>query len=191
MIRSSEHAEIYNTLQFASTFPLAEMLHPSTYLNKILVASRSGGLQLWNVNSLRCVHDFQCLPSGNNDPITCIVQSPVVDVVAIGSLSGNISILNIKTDTLLFSFFQRESVTAISFLANSTASAQSGDSQGSHAFMATASAGGDIAIWDLERRALFHTISGAHDAAVVSAHFLPGSPILLTSGADNSLKVSC
>jgi U3 small nucleolar RNA-associated protein 21 len=55
--------------------------------------------------------------------------------------------------------------------------------------MATSSMNGDIAIWDLEKRTLFHTISHAHDAAVQSAQFLNGSPILLTSGSDNSIKV--
>jgi U3 small nucleolar RNA-associated protein 21 len=56
--------------------------------------------------------------------------------------------------------------------------------------MATSSMNGDIAIWDLDRRTLFHTIHRAHDDAVQSAQFLNGSPILLTSGSDNSIKVN-
>ena len=36
------------TIQFDSDFTATTMLHPSTYLNKVLVGSSQGSMQLWN-----------------------------------------------------------------------------------------------------------------------------------------------
>ena len=44
--------DFFNELSFASSFNVTAILHPSTYLNKILVASKEGGLQLWNIRSM-------------------------------------------------------------------------------------------------------------------------------------------
>lgn len=35
----------------ASGFEVTAMLHPSTYLNKILLGARDGTLQLWNIRT--------------------------------------------------------------------------------------------------------------------------------------------
>ena len=55
--------------------------------------------------------------------------------------------------------------------------------------LATASMSGDIMLWDLDEKKLVFTMKDAHDASVQSVQFLNGKPILLTTGADNSLKV--
>ncbi|CAG8530923.1 7158_t:CDS:2, partial [Racocetra fulgida] len=47
---------------------------------------------------------------------------------------------------------------------------------------------GDIALWNLDEKRLSHIIKGAHDGLIPSIQFLNGQPILLTSGADNSIK---
>ena len=86
-------------------------------------------------------------------------------------------------------------------------------------FLVTGNKLGHIAVWNLEKRKLHtimyvfsythililvcsythilmysytyaHTCRyHAHDKAVVSMYFLPNEPILITSGADNSIKV--
>jgi U3 small nucleolar RNA-associated protein 21 len=43
-------------------------------------------------------------------------------------------------------------------------------------------------VWDLEKKKLHSMLQSAHDAALVSLYFLPGQPVLVSSGADNSLK---
>lgn len=48
-------------------------------------------------------------------PITYLIQSPVVDVIAVGLLNGMIKLYNIRADELIISFKQEERVTAISF----------------------------------------------------------------------------
>ena len=47
-----------------------------------------------------------------------------------------------------------------------------------------------ISIWNLEKRKLQTVVKDAHDGPVVALHFLAREPVLLSSGADNSLKVS-
>lgn len=45
-------AEEYLQVVFdKATFAVSAMLHPSTYLNKILLGSEQGGMQLWNIRS--------------------------------------------------------------------------------------------------------------------------------------------
>lgn len=58
------------------------------------------------------------------------------------------------------------------------------------AILATASSAGHIAFWDLNANAaLLHIYRGAHDGAVTSLEWIPGQPLLLSSGDDNSVKV--
>jgi U3 small nucleolar RNA-associated protein 21 len=42
------NSELFNTITLGIGFAPLLMLHPSTYVNKILIASRDGSLQLWN-----------------------------------------------------------------------------------------------------------------------------------------------
>jgi U3 small nucleolar RNA-associated protein 21 len=67
-------------------------MHPDTYLNKIVLGTREGQIQLWNVATKKLIYTFQ----GWGSPVTCIVQSPAVDVVAIGLADGRIMIHNLK-----------------------------------------------------------------------------------------------
>lgn len=87
------------------------MIHPSTYLNKILVASTQGTMQIWNIRTGKLIYQFKSFGSA----ITCLVQSPVVDVVAIGLLNGSVILYNIRMDEKIDSVHQNDRVTAISF----------------------------------------------------------------------------
>ena len=53
-------AEVYLELQFDNdSFEVTAMVHPSTYLNKILFGSRQGALQLWNIHKSKLLHTFE------------------------------------------------------------------------------------------------------------------------------------
>lgn len=59
-----------------------------------------------------------------------------------------------------------------------------------HPVLATASSTGHIALWDLNANGrLLHIVRGAHDGAVTTLEWVPGQPVLLSSGEDNSVKV--
>lgn len=56
--------------------------------------------------------------------------------------------------------------------------------------LASASASGNIAFWDLnENGRLLHNLRGAHDRATTAIEWVPGQPLLVSSGEDNSVKV--
>ena len=63
--------ECYVEMQFDnSSFRVAAVIHPSTYLNKVLFASHQGALQLWNVHSNKLLYTF----SGWGTSITVLEQ---------------------------------------------------------------------------------------------------------------------
>lgn len=43
--------EIISEISFNEDFTASSLLHPSTYLNKVLIGSREGVLQLWNIKT--------------------------------------------------------------------------------------------------------------------------------------------
>jgi U3 small nucleolar RNA-associated protein 21 len=43
--------DVQATILFAADFAATSILHPATYLNKILIASSQGNMQLWNIRS--------------------------------------------------------------------------------------------------------------------------------------------
>ncbi|TPX50362.1 hypothetical protein SeLEV6574_g00940 [Synchytrium endobioticum] len=169
---SATDVELIAEIEFDSDFTATTLLHPSTYVNKVLVASREGTMQLWNIRSMKLVHTFSTFSS----PIAAISQSPVVDVVAIGLLNGRIILYNIRQDQRLFEFAQEGKVTFISFRTDE------------QQIMATANSAGDIALWSLENRRLSYNMKGAHDGSTTLASFLSGQPLLVSAGADNAVK---
>jgi U3 small nucleolar RNA-associated protein 21 len=164
------------------TFAVSQLLHPSTYLNKILLGSNQGTMQLWNIRSNRMIYEFQSLGS----PITCLVQSPVVDVVAVGLLDGTVVLYNIRTDQRLMQFHQEGRVTAISFRTDDNSAADNNNE--AHQIMVTANMAGDVAMWSLNTRRLVHLLKNAHDGCISAMQFLPGNPVLITASTDNSIK---
>ena len=43
--------DMINEVIFHSSFQATDFIHPATYLNKILLAGKSGELQLWNTRT--------------------------------------------------------------------------------------------------------------------------------------------
>jgi U3 small nucleolar RNA-associated protein 21 len=103
--------ELYTQVEFGEDFTASAILHPSTYLNKVLVSSTQGTMQIWNMRTNQLIYTFKSFES----PITCLTQSPVVDVVAIGLLNGTVLLHNIKMDEKIDTVRQDDRVTAISF----------------------------------------------------------------------------
>lgn len=121
------------TISFPSNFRPTIVMHPNTYLNKVLVGSEEGSLALYNLRTqvtqlfLFCLFssDFTNITyhqklvysfAGWGSRVTCITQSPAVDVVAIGLADGRIIVHNLKVDKTLMTFLQAEGgITSLSF----------------------------------------------------------------------------
>jgi len=149
------------------------LCHPPTYLNKVLIAGgESGAMQLWNLNTQKCVHAYTDWGSR----VTCIAVSPAVDVVGIGLADGRIAVHDVRQDLTVVSFSHDAPITSLSFRSDGAALLASGDELGC------------VAFWDLSLRRLSSMQRRAHEGAVTSLGFLPGQPLLLSASPDNSLK---
>ncbi|TMS08353.1 WD repeat-containing protein 36 [Larimichthys crocea] len=167
--------DIYLRLQFdPASFDVSAMMHPSAYLNKVLLGSSQGALQLWNIKTSKLLFTF----GGWAASVTALQQSPAVDVVGVGTATGRIIIHNIRLDETLMTFTQDWGpITSLAFRTDGPP------------IMASGSPQGHIAFWDLERRQLVTQQRHAHSTAVAAATFLHGEPLLVTNGADNAIKV--
>lgn len=155
------------------TFKITAIMHPHTYINKVLIGSEQGSLQLWNIRHGKLIHTFD----GFGSRVTVLEQAPAIDVVGIGLANGKIILLNLKVDRVLMEFSQEWGiVTGLSFRTDGPT------------MMASSSADGQIAFWDLEEKKIVSTLVAHHDA-VNTLKFLPNEPLLLTTSVDNSLKL--
>ncbi|XP_016200315.1 WD repeat-containing protein 36 isoform X1 [Arachis ipaensis] len=151
------------------------IMHPDTYLNKVLVGSEQGPMQLWNISTKKKIFEFK----GWDSPITCCVSSPALDVVAVGCADGSVHVHNIRYDEELVTFTHstRGSVTALSFCTDGQPLLASGGSSGV------------ISVWNLEKKRLQSVVREAHDSVITSLHFFANEPVLMSSSADNSIKM--
>ncbi|XP_047228808.1 WD repeat-containing protein 36 [Girardinichthys multiradiatus] len=175
VVWSIKGGDIYLQLNFdPGTFDVSAMMHPSTYLNKVLLGSSQGALQLWNIKTSKLLFTFPGWSAG----VTVLQQSPAVDVVGVGTVTGRIIIHNIRIDETLMSFTQDWGpISTLAFRTDGPPIVASGSPQG------------HIAFWDLESRQLVAQQRHAHRTAVAAATFLHGEPLLVTNGADNAIKV--
>ncbi|KAF9447264.1 Utp21-domain-containing protein [Macrolepiota fuliginosa MF-IS2] len=188
LVWNTTDGELESTIQFDRGFTATSVLHPATYINKVLIASSQGTLQLWNIKTKTCIYKFSLsrLTSSPESPgvaqavgsaITALVQSPAIDVVGIGFTSGEISVYDVRLDERLMRMFMDGGIRALGFRNDG------------HPILASASSAGHIALWDLNNGGrLLHMIRGAHNGAVTAVEWVPGQPVLVTSGEDNSVK---
>ncbi|KAI6028634.1 Utp21 specific WD40 associated putative domain-containing protein [Pisolithus orientalis] len=182
---STDGPSFFATIQFDIGFTAVQMLHPATYLNKVLVASREGNMQLWNIRTQTCIHTISTSKlltvAGSNPhptPIVTLSQSPAIDVVGVGFMSGEIYVYDIRADErLMRMYMEGGGVRALSFRSDG------------FPVLASVSSSGHLALWDLNSGGrLLHLVRGAHDGGITSAEWVPGQPVLITSGEDNSIK---
>lgn len=156
------------------TFSISAMVHPVTYINKILFGSTQGSMQLWNLKTAKQVFAF----NGWKSPITILEQAPAIDVVAVGLASGDVMLHNLKFDETVMKFRQEWGpITSLTFRTDGAP------------IMITGSTQGHLAIWDLEQQSLIHQQRRAHRGAVTGLKALPSEPLIISSSPDNSLKV--
>ncbi|CAI5514351.1 unnamed protein product [Closterium sp. Naga37s-1] len=285
--------------QLPEGFNPTGVIHPDTYLNKVLFASEDGRMHLWNVNSRKLLYEFKgwgvgitalvgspaldTVAVGCSDGkvhvhnirldkpvvdfthaaagavtslafnsavgITALVGSPALDTVAVGCSDGKVHVHNIRLDRPVVDFTHAAAGAVTSLAFNSvvdfthaaagavTSLAFNSDgppmlavggmggaisvwdltnrrlhsiipnahvvllfccalllSPPSHSsdgppMLAVGGMGGAISVWDLTNRRLHSIIPDAHDGRVAALSFLVNEPLLLSAGADNSLKV--
>lgn len=155
-------------------FKITAACQPQAYKDKCLLGSEQGHLQLWNICNEKCLFKFQ----GWDSKVTCLVQSPVVDVVAIGLEDGHVYIHNLKYDETVMKIYQEYgAITSMSFRLDG------------QPYLVTASPIGHLMIWNLERKRLSSQIRFAHQDTVSKCQFIRNESLLITAGNDNCLKI--
>ena len=119
-------------------------------------------------------------------------------MVGIGFASGEISVYDIRADERLMRVFMQEGgIRSLAFRSGTSRPSDLPDIvslsylnlDGTQVLSAAASTG-HIAFWDLNSGGkLLYVIRGAHEGAATAIEWIPGQPILVSSGEDNSVKV--
>jgi U3 small nucleolar RNA-associated protein 21 len=203
MVATRTSLHIQKRIRFTgslSKFVPVTALHPSTYLNKIVVAGGSAGeatMVLLNVRSGKVVHNFQCLPAAAinasaSEMVTTLEQSPAVDTIAVGTDNGNVHLVNLRHDKKLFSLrhksLQGKSVTiqSISFRTDGSAMHYG------IAPMAVGRSDGTITIWDLTPpetsagREILCEMDRVHPGGIAKLQYLPQEPLLVSTGTESN-----
>ncbi|KKY27069.1 putative snorna binding protein [Phaeomoniella chlamydospora] len=194
---NSETLEHYTTLTPSSS-GTGETLSGSicalpTFLNKVFIGRKDGNVEVWNLSTGRLIHTL--LPSSSKrGSITALEPTPALSILAIAYADGSITIRNVETDEVLLEFQQKSLVTSISFRTDGLGAGNDGRDEG---IMATGSVeSGDVTFWDLNEggkvkgilRGAHNKLSSRDTSGITKIQFLPGQPVLLSSGSDNSLK---
>lgn len=168
--------EILNKINFdEGVLKITAILNPMRYKDKALIGSKQGRLQLWNVAKEECLYTFK---GWDEAGVSCLTQSPVEDVVAIGLDDGHVYVHNIKYDEVVMKIYQEYgAITSMSFRLDD------------QPYLVTASEVGHLMIWNLERKRLSSQIRNAHSGSISKCQFIRNQSLLVTGGADNCLKV--
>ncbi|BGP08590.1 rRNA-processing protein utp21 [Rhodotorula toruloides] len=175
----------YATLEFPMGFTATKVLHPASYLNKVVVSSKEGEVAVWNVRTGSCIHTFPFSTLAGSHPasaVTSLSQSPAIDVLGVGLASGACILFDVRLGEVLGKVrLEGEGageVAALSFRTDNEAQT-----------LAVASTSGHVALFDLgNEMKLLHLVRNAHEGPVGGLEWVPGQPLMITSGGDNSVK---
>ncbi|CAO1626324.1 unnamed protein product [Jaminaea pallidilutea] len=210
--------DLLTSIKLPAPSAATSLLHPSTYLNKVLIGLSSGNLQLWNIQHSALLHQFDAhtlrashgiSTSASPPAILSVAQTPALDIVAITTADGNILLHDIRNDRAVMTFKLESPLSATPPTFRTDGRAHT---------MAVGSRTGDIFIFDLDPSdskantaaetddemdnedkeeqdrvrcntpRLIHTIRSGHTSPVAGLEFVPGQPLLISSAADNAIK---
>ena len=166
-----------------------------TYLNKIFVGRSDGNVEIYNISTAKLVHTINA-PSSSIGGVTAISAATAMCVLAVAYADGSLHLYDVDTDEAVLSLQTRSGkpVTTITFRSDGMGAGEDGRKDGA---MATASAeDGDITLWDLNRggkitgvvRSAHETSSSTKASGITKIDFLPGQPVLVSSGLDNAIR---
>ncbi|KAM3966934.1 WD repeat-containing protein 36 [Aphomia sociella] len=169
-----EESEFLELIFDKEQFEITTICHPPTYLNKILLGSSQGKLQLWNIRTSKLIYTF----SEWDSPVTVLEPAPALDVVAIALANGKIYLHNLRYDQTIIDFSHEwGKVSCISFRLDGVP------------MMVTGSTAGHIVMWDLEEKRVLSQVQSAHSSRIAGLQCLMSEPLMVTNSQDNSLKL--
>ncbi|GAA5967551.1 hypothetical protein JCM11641_005691 [Rhodosporidiobolus odoratus] len=181
--QESEVATPYAVIEFAAGFTATKMMHPASYLNKVVVGSKEGELAVYNVRTASCIHTFAASSlCATPSAVTAISQSPAIDVLGVGLANGACVLFDVRMGESLgrvrLDGEGAGEVAGVAFRTDDLAQT-----------LAVSSTSGHIALFDLSNQMrLLHLVRNAHEGPVGGMEWVPGQPLFVTSGGDNSVK---
>ncbi|GAA5939662.1 hypothetical protein JCM10213_009155 [Rhodosporidiobolus nylandii] len=181
--RGSEESTPYAVLDFPTGFTATKLIHPASYLNKVVVGSKEGELAIWNVRTGSCIHTFSASSlSPSPSAVTALSQSPAIDVLGVGLANGACVLFDVRLGEILgkvkLDGEGAGEVAGVAFRTDDLAQT-----------LAVSSTSGHIALFDLSNQMrLLHLVRNAHEGPVGGILWVPGQPLMMTSGGDNSVK---
>lgn len=166
-----------------------------TYLNKVFVGCSNGSVEIYNISTAKLVHTLHA-PSATAGLVTALAPAMALCVLAVAYSDGSICLYDVDTDEIIISVgsTSNKAVTSITFRSDGVGAGDDGRKDG---VMATASIeSGDITLWDLNRggrvtgvvRSAHETSSSARASGITRIEFLPGQPVIVSSGLDNAIR---
>lgn len=177
----TEHYSTITTINPQFDGPVVGLIHPPTYLNKVVVAT-TNSLFIVNIRTAKII--YKTLPLAEEN-ISCVEHAPALDIVAVGTSTGGVYIFNLKAGQII-----GDRITASVKDVSARVSSISFRTDGSHHLVAALSTG-DLYFHDLEKNLRVHIYRNCHlesTGGVANAKFLNGQPIVVTNGGDNQLK---
>lgn len=154
---------------------IVSLIHLATYLNKIIIVTKSN-LLLFNIRTGKLLYTSDEFP----DQITTAEPAPALDVLALGTVSGEVILFNMRKGRRIRTIkIPQARISSLSFRTDGSA------------HLSVGLGNGDLIFYDLDRRSRIHVLKNIHKESfggVSKACFLNGQPIVVTSGGDNQLK---
>ncbi|KAI9769929.1 MAG: hypothetical protein M1840_003638 [Geoglossum simile] len=179
---------------------LSRICNVPTFLNKIFVGRDDSSVEVWNVSTGKLIYTI-LPPSSDCGSVTALQPAPALFLLAIAYANGLLIIHDVQADKMIIELnsgqLQKSRIDSISFRTDGLGAGVDGRRAG---VMATAGTGsGDVTLWDLnDGGRIMGVLRGAHNPPLVvggrvsggisKVEFLPGQPIIVTSGLDNAIK---
>ena len=169
--------ELQSEIEFSSSFTPTTLL-ASAHVHEQSSRRKSRVSYSYGTKKGKMIYEFKSIK--DNAAIAALAQSPALDVIAAGDVEGNITVLNLKSDSIVVRFRHDKShgaVTALSFRTQ----------ENGMPLLVSATASGSLLFFNLKKRLLHHTVDVAHEGGVITVSFYRISPYCF-NGKGNSIK---
>ena len=206
------------SLHLPSTSRLTCLLHPPTFVNKVLLAFNTGLLLLYNLHTRSAIHAYYpvqdfiaaAMPSASSSSsspsplvsapppsaashasssITALAASPSPGIVSVSTSSGLILQYSIDTAAVISAFVSHHgAVTSLSYRTDGLPQLLSGTASG-HLLCWHLGEWDDGAQQWRRRPGFLCVVQWCHEGGVLEAMWLPHEPLVCSSGKDNALCI--
>eukprot|EP00767_Chilomastix_cuspidata_P002513 gnl/Chilomastix_cuspidata/2637.p1 GENE.gnl/Chilomastix_cuspidata/2637~~gnl/Chilomastix_cuspidata/2637.p1 ORF type:complete len:981 (-),score=487.38 gnl/Chilomastix_cuspidata/2637:713-3655(-) len=215
-LKDAQHLKTYR-LPFAAADGAPEVtaaLHPTSYVNKIVVGTRGGELELHNFNTEACIFTFPGLhrtiaalvaeEARRVQPLAAALEDssesdapleapalPAVTALAQSPVVDVVAVAYASGHCVVHNLRTDRTIASFYDAGAAICSASFRQERGATPILVLGNERGQMSVWDLEKKNLRGLVSGAHapSTRVVSLAFLPGEALLLSLGGDNSLRL--